>query len=125
VVIFPLPDGPLSIRVFPGDVHPRNRLYFFDVYDKDKRTAVNSPRSFRFSTVRPKRRLFSTEEAHGIRQEDIPPGEERFLVQEGTACRLQRTGKEDFLFRIPCRPQPVIQAPDVGFAQPIPFAYGA
>ncbi|KAJ7923042.1 hypothetical protein B0H13DRAFT_1865354 [Mycena leptocephala] len=119
VFLFPLPDCALSIRVFPGDFHPRNRILYFDLYNTDMRTPINTPPSFRFSSVRPAGRLMSVEESDGIRHEDICPGEERFAVEEGTPCRLQRTGKPDFLFRIPSRPQP--QVIDVGYTQPIPF----
>ncbi|KAJ7507244.1 hypothetical protein B0H11DRAFT_2219071 [Mycena galericulata] len=119
VVLFPLQDSTLSIRVFPGDLHPRHGAFFFDVYDIQRRLAVNSPPSFRFSVVRPKVPLLSVEEISGIRREDIRPGEERFAVEEGTPCRLKREGKADFLFRIPEHPKPPV--PDIGFTQSIPF----
>ncbi|KAJ7283241.1 hypothetical protein C8J57DRAFT_1120676, partial [Mycena rebaudengoi] len=82
------------------------RVFFFDVYDTQTRKPVNCPPSFRFSTVRPIMRLVSVEEAAGISPNNIRPGEERFAVEEGTACRLQREGAADFLFRIPRRPKP-------------------
>ncbi|KAJ6541886.1 hypothetical protein B0H19DRAFT_1175068 [Mycena capillaripes] len=119
VLYFRIPNSHLAIRLFPGDLHPRNRVCFFDVFDTHTRSPVNSPPSFRFTTVQPEIRLQSVEEVAGISREDIRPGEERFSVVEGTACRLRRGGALEFLFRIPVRSYPGMT--DIGYTQPIPF----
>ncbi|KAJ6610703.1 hypothetical protein B0H10DRAFT_2224754 [Mycena sp. CBHHK59/15] len=47
VVLFAIPGCHLSVRVFPGDLHPRNRLLYFDFFDAAQERPVNSPRGFR------------------------------------------------------------------------------
>ncbi|KAJ7627773.1 hypothetical protein DFH06DRAFT_1338948 [Mycena polygramma] len=107
VVIFHIPDTTVGVRVFPGDMHPRDGMFFFDLYDVDKRRPVNTPAAYTFWMIWPRsdKALHSMEEYAGIRREDIKPGEERYSIPEGDACRLKRKGAADFLFRIPVHPK--------------------
>ena len=48
-------------------------------------------------------RLSSMERCHGIAQDKIRPGEEKFLLRDGQMCLLKRPGKQDLCFRVPLR----------------------
>ena len=48
-------------------------------------------------------RLKSAECAFGIRQEDILPGEEKFLLRDGQTCLLKRPEKRPLRFTVPIR----------------------
>ncbi|KAJ7222582.1 hypothetical protein GGX14DRAFT_664297 [Mycena pura] len=121
VVLFPIPATDLAIRVFPGDLHPRYAQFFFDLYDRKLKHAVNSPPNFRYEILRPVQNydLVSIEEAMGITRADIRPGEERFSVPEGTRCCLKRQGVTDFYWEMPKHPK--VQLPDPRFTTSIPF----
>ncbi|KAJ6466728.1 hypothetical protein C8R47DRAFT_1153502 [Mycena vitilis] len=121
VILFPIPGTDLGIRVFPGDLHPRDGMFFFDLYDRTRRVAVNSPPSFSYQVLRPVKNedLLSMEEDAGIAREAIKPGEERFGVPEGIRCCLKRDGEQDFFFLIPEHPK--VRLDDQRFATAIPF----
>ncbi|KAJ7627776.1 hypothetical protein DFH06DRAFT_1006824 [Mycena polygramma] len=120
-VIFHIPDTTLGVRVFPGDMHPRDGMFFFDLYDVQKRCPVNTPATYKFRMIRLDEALHSAEVAAGVRREDIKPGEERFGAPEGTPCRLKRKGAADFLFRLPVHPK--VPVPDLSFAVATPFTF--
>ena len=48
-------------------------------------------------------RLYSLERSFGIPQEDILPGEEKFVLLEGTACLLKRPCMRSVYFEVPIR----------------------
>ncbi|KAJ6578863.1 hypothetical protein DFH09DRAFT_1361214 [Mycena vulgaris] len=122
VVLFPIPDSPLAIRAFPGDFHPRERIYCFDIYNVELGKAVKSRPGFKFMPAycdTPV--ILSAEAAFGIKWKDIKEEEERFIVTDGFACRLTRPGAPPFLFQLPTLPQPAPLPASRGFAQPVPF----
>ncbi|KAJ7682392.1 hypothetical protein DFH06DRAFT_1314608 [Mycena polygramma] len=43
VILFPIPGTDLGIRVFPGDLHPRDGMFFFDLYDRTRRVRGQLP----------------------------------------------------------------------------------
>ena len=77
---------------------------------------VNSPFEFElFAIPNPKRawlepgaggQLRSFERGFRIKQEDILPGEEKWLLQDGQSCLLRRPGMKDLVFTVPIRPLP-------------------
>ncbi|KAI8973979.1 hypothetical protein BD414DRAFT_498761 [Trametes punicea] len=56
-------------------------------------------------------RLRSIERAHGIKQEDILPGEERFVLRDGQTCMLMRPGKKSLRFTVPVRLRKAVEEP--------------
>ena len=76
---------------------------------------VNSPFEFQLMTIpNPKTpwlfglggRIKSLETKFGVKQNDIYPGEEKFLLQDGQTCILTRPGKRTVRFTVPIRPLP-------------------
>ncbi|KAJ6610692.1 hypothetical protein B0H10DRAFT_1919328 [Mycena sp. CBHHK59/15] len=129
VVLFQIPNCPLSVRVFPGDLHPRDRMFYFDFFDLSKNKPVNSPPDFKIFHCHPLglsselfsgEHIISIEAAFHIAREEIKDGEERCGVHEGTCCRLERRNEKPFYFQIPVRPQPEPARPS-GFATPVPY----
>ncbi|KAJ7105570.1 hypothetical protein C8R44DRAFT_715324 [Mycena epipterygia] len=122
--LFHIPDSSIAIRIFPGDTDPRHGMCYLDFYDTVANEPVNSPEGFQIHPVGPpimlmlgsEGPLMSVEEACGISRTDIKPGQERFGIQEGALCRLDRPGLAPFHFEIPTRPGAV------QFAQAVPFA---
>lgn len=53
--------------------------------------------------------LRSIEYAHGIKQKDILPGAEKFILRDGQTCVLARPGKRSIRFTVPVRK---MQPPD-------------
>ena len=47
--------------------------------------------------------ITSMERSFGVKPEEMRPGEEKFIVQEGAPCMLVRPGKRNVRFKIPCR----------------------
>ncbi|KAJ7456909.1 hypothetical protein FB451DRAFT_598112 [Mycena latifolia] len=106
VVLYPIPNSSLSIRAFPGDFHPRERCYCFDIYDTKKGKPVKSRPNFKFTSYADGKRVTSVEAAWGIAWKDIKEEEERFIASDAFACRLERPGAPPFLFQLPALPQP-------------------
>ena len=53
-----------------------------------------------------KMQMRSIENAHGIKQEDILPGHEKFILRDGLTCVLIRPGKPKIQFKVPVRKMP-------------------
>ena len=70
---------------------------------------VNSPFAFELWTTsgqshaQPAVRLASLERLWGHGQTSIAPGEEKFVLREGTTCILRRPGRRDLRFTVPVR----------------------
>ncbi|KAI0351328.1 hypothetical protein OH77DRAFT_1429877 [Trametes cingulata] len=117
VYIRPIPDSAYSIRLYPGAVLTAE--YCMDFVETATGKAVNSPFEFELWNIpNPETpwlgmpasgKLRSIERAHGIRQEDILPGEEKFILRDGQTCMLTRPGKRAVWFTVPVRPQPAAQ----------------
>ncbi|CDO71687.1 hypothetical protein BN946_scf184915.g31 [Trametes cinnabarina] len=111
VFTHPLPDSKYSIRLFPGSIHAAE--YFLDFVDTETGQPVNSPFEHELwgipDPVTPhlsvpcSGKLRSVERAFGIKQEDIYPGEEKYLLRDGLTCLLTRPGKKPVRFTIPVR----------------------
>ncbi|KAI0364685.1 hypothetical protein BV20DRAFT_1105431 [Pilatotrama ljubarskyi] len=118
VYIRPIPDCDYSIRLFPGALDAAE--YCMDFVDTATGKAVNSPFKFELWNIpNPETpwlgipmagKLRSIERAHGIKQEDILPGEEKFVLRDGQTCMLTRPEKRPVWFTVPIRPQPNAQA---------------
>ena len=76
---------------------------------------VNSPFEFELLSVpNPKTpwifgfggRIRSVERSFGVKPNEILPGEEKFIVQDGQTCLLTRPGKRTVRFTVPIRPLP-------------------
>ncbi|KAH9896424.1 hypothetical protein C8Q73DRAFT_685387 [Cubamyces lactineus] len=111
VFIRPIPDSEYSIRLYPGSISAAEFCIEFVHTATGK--AVNSPFPYELWSVPSPAmsglsvpmvgRLKSAECAFGIRQEDILPGEEKFLLCDGQTCRLKRPGKRLLRFTVPIR----------------------
>ncbi|KAI9059092.1 hypothetical protein FKP32DRAFT_1580651, partial [Trametes sanguinea] len=106
----PIPDSIYSIRLFPGSISAAE--YCMDFVVTATGQAVNSPFEFELWAVpHPDAphltpftgRLWSIEHAHGIKQKDILPGEEKFVLRDGLTCLLRRPGKTAVRFTVPTR----------------------
>ncbi|KAI9061229.1 hypothetical protein FKP32DRAFT_1576683 [Trametes sanguinea] len=111
--IRPIPDSEYSIRLFPGN--PANSEYCMDIVDTATQQPVNSPFEFELWVIpnpnapwlsMPSGCVRSLERCFGIAQQDILPGEERWLLRDGQTCLLRRPGKRDVQFTVPRRKQP-------------------
>ncbi|KAI8972203.1 hypothetical protein BD414DRAFT_540382 [Trametes punicea] len=112
VHIRPIPDTKYSIRLFPGSF--TDAEYCLDFIDSATGEPVNSPFEFELfagpgETNTPwlslpiAMKLRSIENAHGIRTQDIRPGEEKFILRDGQMCVLTRPGKPKIRFTVPIR----------------------
>lgn len=108
-----LPGTKYSIRLFPGQY--AMRLWSMDFVLTATGEPVNSPFEFElFSVPNPKTPwLFglggwirSAERSFGIKQDEILPGEEKYLLQDDQTCLLRRPGKRTVRFTVPIRPLP-------------------
>lgn len=48
-------------------------------------------------------RVHSLEKVYGNRQEDIVPGQEKFLLRDGQSCVLKRPGQRNLRLTVPVR----------------------
>ncbi|KAI0364691.1 hypothetical protein BV20DRAFT_983060 [Pilatotrama ljubarskyi] len=102
----PIPDSGCSIRLFPG-AHDIAE-YCMDFVKTTTGRPVNSPFEFElWSVPNPETpwltagmtmQLRSIERAHRVKQEDIRPGEEKFILRDGQTCMLIRPGKRAVRF---------------------------
>ncbi|KAI0759379.1 hypothetical protein BD413DRAFT_617837 [Trametes elegans] len=131
VFVQPIPDSEFSVRLFPGCTEAKE--YCLDFVRTTTGEAVNSPfpEFALFSAPGPDAPIGSgpvvsispLECAFGMSRDQIPPGEEKFVVADGTTCVLQRPGHKDVRFTIPIRrprnppPKPVIDAHVLAFPQ--------
>ncbi|KAI0364537.1 hypothetical protein BV20DRAFT_983114, partial [Pilatotrama ljubarskyi] len=116
----PTPDSKCSIRLFPGAQHAAE--YCMDFVKTATGQPVNSPFEFELWSVPDPdtpwltapmiMQLRTAESAHRIKQEDIPPGEEKFTLRDGQTCMLIRPGKVSIRFTVPVRPLSQTVLPD-------------
>ncbi|KAL7278895.1 hypothetical protein ACG7TL_006726 [Trametes sanguinea] len=108
--IRPIPDSKYSIRLFPSN--PYNSEYCMDIVDTATKQPVNSPFEFELWVVpnpkapwlsMPSGCVRSLERNFGVAQDDILPGEEKWLLRDGQTCLLKRPGKRDVQFTVPIR----------------------
>lgn len=110
-----IPQSAYSIRLFPGaqDIGE----YCMDIVRTDTGQPVNSPFAFELwavddldapwlSITLGGMRTDSLERRHGIAQDDIEPGAEKFLLSEGQDYLLKRPGYRDLRFKAPLRDCP-------------------
>ncbi|KAL7279563.1 hypothetical protein ACG7TL_005962 [Trametes sanguinea] len=112
--ICPIPDTKYSIRLFPGSISAAE--YCLDFVDTASGEPVNSPFEFELWGIPDpdtpwlgtsiSMKLRSMEQSHGIKQKDILPGHEKFLLRDGQTCALIRPGKPKIRFTVPVRKHP-------------------
>ncbi|KAI9061180.1 hypothetical protein FKP32DRAFT_1678509 [Trametes sanguinea] len=112
--IHPVPDTKYSIRLFPGSLSAAE--YCLDFVDSASGEPVNSPFEFElwgvpnpatpWLTVQIAQKMRSIERAHGIKQTDILPGHEKFILRDGQTCVLIRPGQPNIRFTVPVRRHP-------------------
>ncbi|KAI0629986.1 hypothetical protein C8Q77DRAFT_1139751 [Trametes polyzona] len=126
VFIRPIPKSEYSIRLFPGSAASRD--YCLDFVLTATGEPVNSPFKFELFAgpgpdtpigFAPTIALRPLDCAFGFSQEQIPPGEEKFLLREGQSCALRRPGHRDVRFTVPKRrrPEPPKQTSDADFLE--------
>ncbi|EIW63831.1 uncharacterized protein TRAVEDRAFT_41259 [Trametes versicolor FP-101664 SS1] len=118
IFIRPVPDSKYSVRLFPGSISAAE--YCLDFVDTATGKSVNSPFEFELWGIpNPDTpwlsfpicgQLRSIEYAHGIKQKDILPGAEKFILRDGQTCLLVRPGKRSLRFTVPVRK---METPDV------------
>ena len=114
VYIRSIPDTKYSIRLFPGSISAAE--YCLDFVDSATGEPVNSPFEFELWAVENPEtpwlsmpvtmQMRSIEYAHGIKQADILPGHEKFILRDGLTCVLIRPGKPKIQFTVPVRKLP-------------------
>jgi len=115
VFVRPIPGSEFSIRLF-GKYMEHERKYGLDFVRTSTGEPENSPFEFELHMVQPRNssvpwhvpggsaRLHSMESGFGMRKgEKINPGEEKFILDEGTALLLKRPGHRDVYFEVPVR----------------------
>ncbi|CDO72298.1 hypothetical protein BN946_scf184970.g150 [Trametes cinnabarina] len=112
--IRPVPGTKYSIRLFPGSVSAAE--YCLDFVDSATGEPVNSPFEFELWGVPDPDtpwlsmpiagQMHSIERVHGIKQQDILPGHEKFILRDGLTCVLVRPGKPKIRFKVPVRKLP-------------------
>ncbi|KAI0705498.1 hypothetical protein C8Q76DRAFT_771243 [Earliella scabrosa] len=115
VFVRPIPHSSYSLRLFPGSVSLKE--FCMDFVHTKTGQPVNSPFAFELwttsdrSNCQPAVRLVSLERLWGHAQTSIAPGEEKFVLREGTTCTLRRPGCRDLRFTVPVR-APVLDSSD-------------
>ncbi|KAI0644634.1 hypothetical protein C8Q79DRAFT_912749 [Trametes meyenii] len=108
--IRPIPGSKYSLRLWPGN--PYVNEYCMDIVDTDTKQAVNSPFKFDLWVIPdpdapwlsgPIGCLRSLERNFGIPQQDILPGEEKWVLRDGQTCLIRRPGEKDVRFTVPVR----------------------
>ncbi|CDO75337.1 hypothetical protein BN946_scf184966.g5 [Trametes cinnabarina] len=117
VFVRPIPDSKYSIRLFPGSLSRAE--YCMDFIDTKTGEPVNSPFEHElwsvpnsdtpWLTMPMVGKLRSAERGHGIKQDDILPGEEKYFLRDGQTCILTRPGKRSVRFTVPIRRRPEIE----------------
>ncbi|KAI9062949.1 hypothetical protein FKP32DRAFT_1592917 [Trametes sanguinea] len=117
IFVRPIPDCKYSIRLFPGALSASE--YCMDFVDSATGEPVNSPFEHElWSVPNPDTpwlsmpmvgKLQSAERNHGIKQEDIRPGEEKYFLRDGQTCVLMCPGKRPVRFTVPIRRRPELQ----------------
>ncbi|OJT05947.1 hypothetical protein TRAPUB_3134 [Trametes pubescens] len=111
VFVRPIPDSKYSLRLFPGSISAAE--YCLDFVDSATGEPVNSPFEYELWAVPDPDapwlslpitgKLRSIERGHGIKQADILPGREKFILRDGQTCVLMRPGKQPVRFTVPLR----------------------
>ncbi|KAJ8455435.1 hypothetical protein ONZ51_g12458 [Trametes cubensis] len=112
--ISPIPGTEYSIRLFPGSISAAE--YCLDFVDSASGEPVNSPFKFElwgipdpetpWLSMPMTQEMRSIERIHGIKQGDILPGHEKFILRDGQTCVLIRPGQPKVLFNVPIRKMP-------------------
>ncbi len=118
VFVRPIPDSEYSFRLFPGSLSAAE--YCMDFVDTATGKPINSPFEYELWAVPDPDtpwlslpmtgKLRSIERGHGIKQKDIKPGAEKFVLRDGQTCVLMRPGKRPLRFTVPVRR---VETPDV------------
>ncbi|VDB84536.1 unnamed protein product [Peniophora sp. CBMAI 1063] len=124
-----IPDSQYSIRLH-GTGLSSHKAFTLDIIYTSTGQAVNSVTAGieLWGSVNPdnphalvfKEKLRPLELIFGIKDRDINPGQENFMVTEGSACVLKRSGKRDVYFTIPER-TPRMEAHERGM-EPLRYA---
>ncbi|OSD05434.1 hypothetical protein PYCCODRAFT_1465330 [Trametes coccinea BRFM310] len=114
IFVRPIPESEYSIRLFPGSISAAE--YCMDFVDSATGKPVNSPFEFELWGIPDPetpwlgmpicQQMHSIERIHGIKQEDILPGHEKFILRDGQTFALIRPGKIGMRFTAPVREQP-------------------
>lgn len=111
--IRPIPDSKYSLRLFPGSFSAAE--YCLDFVETATGKPVNSPFEYElwgvpnpdadtpWLSIPMCGKLRSIERSHGIKQADILPGEEKYILRDGQTCVLARPGKRSLRFTVPVR----------------------
>ncbi|KIK60352.1 hypothetical protein GYMLUDRAFT_73815 [Collybiopsis luxurians FD-317 M1] len=119
VQLVAIPGTRYSVRFWDGGLYNQGQCCL-DFFDPTAKQAVNSPRGWKlYPAPRPgvfplndsHSALVSWEESWGIQTENIPAGEERFSIFQGSWCALARPGEEPFWFAVPLRHPPNFPQP--------------
>ncbi|KAH9890099.1 hypothetical protein C8Q73DRAFT_150782 [Cubamyces lactineus] len=112
--IRPIPGTKYSIRLFPGSISAAE--YCLDFVDSASGEPVNSPFEFELRgipnpdtpwlSMPVTQQMRSIERIHGIKQGDILPGHEKFILRDGQTCVLIRPGMPKVQFTVPVRQLP-------------------
>ncbi|KAI6013566.1 hypothetical protein EDC04DRAFT_2757855 [Pisolithus marmoratus] len=119
-LIFHIPNSQYAIRIWSGGME-QFRQFCLDFYDLATGNPVNTPYGFELWDVpRPGAysfggKLFTWEETFGL--SNVPPGEEKYSVPEGSRLSLKRPGEPPFYFEIPAMPV----ENGIPFAHAVPF----
>ena len=111
----PIPDTQYSLRLFPGSISARE--YCMDIVDSASGEPVNSPFDFELwgapdpatpavGMPRLTHQIPSAERGHGLKQEEIQPGHEKWFLTDGRTYVIVRPGKPNVRFTVPDRRLP-------------------
>ncbi|KAI0759380.1 hypothetical protein BD413DRAFT_597982 [Trametes elegans] len=118
VRIRPIADSDYSMRLWPGSItgsewcldfvhsktlEPKNAPFIFELWA----VAVGDPIAINTAPWLPLdvvgERLKSLEHGFGMKPEQIPEGEEKFVLRDGQTCMLKRPGRRAIRFTVPNR----------------------
>ena len=121
VLIYQIPGLQLSIRIWGGGMETDGQ-YMLDLFDPATQKAINSPKDFEFIPISRNGGfvsgpLVSWEVAMGYSSDEIPEGEERFSVMEGSSWMLKWRGGS-FSFAVPVRTDSTGE-----LALPVPYIF--
>ncbi|KAI9570154.1 Dopey, N-terminal-domain-containing protein [Boletus coccyginus] len=119
VLYLQIPDSKLAIRIWPGGMQ-YHAGYCLDLFDITQKTSMDTPDDFEFRHIsRPDgpggMKLLSLRKVFDVPACHIQPGNETYVVLEGSRIVLVRPGKAPFYFEIPSMP---METGGVPFPQP-------
>ncbi|KAJ7769224.1 hypothetical protein DFH07DRAFT_688225, partial [Mycena maculata] len=96
------------IRLFSGGAHPSSQIYYLDFYDTSCKEPRNAPEGYELWAVTGTSavKLKSVEEHFKNEFGPLKPGQEKFVVGQGSSCFLVRPHHPNFMFSIPRCPEP-------------------